>query len=57
MNNNKGTVTFKQPVLMKSLMDEFGVKKGSIRIPVTPGTVLQAGEVQDELKGKEKKKY
>jgi hypothetical protein len=56
MNNNKGTVTFKQPVLMKSLMDEFGVKKGSIRIPVTPGTVLQAGEVQDELKGKEKKK-
>jgi hypothetical protein len=30
MNNNKGTVTFKQPVLMKSLMYEFGVKKGSI---------------------------
>jgi hypothetical protein len=45
MNNNKGTVTFKQLVLMKSLMDEFGVKKGSIQIPVTSGTVLQAGEV------------
>jgi hypothetical protein len=37
---------------MKSLMDEFGVKKESIQTPVTPGTVLQAGEVQDELKGK-----
>ena len=57
MNKNKGTVPFKQPVLMKSLIDEFGVEKGFIRIPVTLGTVLQAGKVQDELKGKDKKKY
>jgi hypothetical protein len=57
MNKNKVTVTFKQPALLKRLMDESGIEKGSIQIPVTPGTVLQAGEVCDELKEKLKKKY
>ena len=49
-----GCKTFEQPVLMKSLVNKFGAKIKSVRIPVAQGTVFQAGEVQDKLKGKKK---
>jgi hypothetical protein len=55
MNKEMKTVRFEQPVMIKSLVDEFGISGKTMKIPATHGTVLQPGEVKDELKGKEKK--
>jgi hypothetical protein len=57
MNKEMKTVRFEQPVMIKSLVDEFGISGKTMKIPATHGTVLQPGEVKDELKGKEKKRY
>ena len=50
-------VRFTQPVLIKSFVDEFSVGNKTVQIPATQGQVLQPGNVEDELSGKEKKHY
>jgi hypothetical protein len=42
-------------ILIQSLIDEFGIKGEMVRTPATSGQKLQVGEVEDELRHKEKK--
>jgi hypothetical protein len=55
----EGSPRLNQPVLLQSFSDEFELPVGgeTPRTPATPGTVLQKGEVSDEVDEKEKFTY
>jgi len=51
------SVKFTQPILIKSLIDEFNAGTKTVSTPASAGQCLQAGEVEDELQDNIKKKY
>jgi Reverse transcriptase (RNA-dependent DNA polymerase)/Zinc knuckle len=57
MNSNDKTVKFTQPILIQSLIDEFGAGDKQVSTPATAGQTLQAGAPEDEINVKEKRKY
>jgi hypothetical protein len=55
---NGGTMKFKQPVLLQSFVDEFGVDaKIKVNLPAVPGHVLAKGEDHEIMDGVMRTKY
>jgi Reverse transcriptase (RNA-dependent DNA polymerase) len=55
-SGNKMT-KFTQPVLIRSLIEEFNSGKKKVSTPAAPGQTLQAGKTEDEVDIHEKKRY
>ena len=57
-NKAEGWMRFTQPVLVQSLVDEFGIDdKNSPRTPAPEGQVLRKADEKDSLKGLEQTNY
>jgi hypothetical protein len=57
-DRDRGTMRLTQPVMIQSFVDEFELPSGvTHNTPAIPGTVLAAGEVEDQINAKQQSVY